>query len=797
MKTQARIHVLSAALCLGVCTMRADDIDDLVNATYDRLTPEERVAQICSVTAGEITGKDGKFSIEKARAAMPHGIGHVCQFACNRVDEPSELAAFVDAVQDFCINESSAHISAICHEEVISGLAARTATTYPQQIGIAASWDTALMEEKCRQTREAMLAVGAAFALSPMADVIVNSNWTRLEEGYGESGYLSAAMGSAFVKGLQGEASKSGRIIVGACTKHFLGYGVIGGGEKCSWRDIYEEVIYPHEAMINGAGAAAVMTSYDSFKGEQAVSSPTLLQYLLRKYIGFRGTVVSDYGAVVWDTKKVAGEEKTALLKKRAADAIRAGNDVDLPHGAAYKYARDCVREGLVTEEELERCVKNSLRLKARLGLLDKVPARALARNAETLDRPDWRNTARKLAGESVVLLKNDGLLPLKSGVKKVALVGPNANSCWAMLGDYTYQCMQAFWRRNVREWDSPHIVTLKEGLERALGDLGIELAYERGCDWSKPGDVGVSAGGDPRTESLSLKVVQSADKADFDAAVRIGREADVVICAVGENFTLCGESRQRPTIRLAGDQERLVRAMIAAGKRVVLVHFGGRNEVLGDLVDGCGAVLQAWYPGEEGGNAVADILTGAVNPSGKLPISYPKSESREMLAFWDGSDTAERVQWPFGFGLSYTSFAYSESKEASSVCALDLQKAQGSFVEVSCMIENTGEYDGTETAQLYIVREGDCARLRGFGRVELKRGEKKCVSWRVPVELFAHWQGEKFGEWVVSPGSYELRIGASAWDIKCRKRVEFTGEALHFARRKAFFSECKVTDAE
>lgn len=226
-------------------------------------------------------------------------------------------------VQAFCLNETRAGIPAICHEEVISGLAARTATTYPQQIAVASSWDAPLLERKCRETSEAMRAVGATFALSPMADVIVNSNWTRLEEGYGESGYLSAVMGTAFVRGLQASGTAA------ACTKHFLGYGTIGGGEQRGWRDIFEEVVYPHEAMINVGGAAAVMTSYDQFKGEQAVSSPTRT---------------------------------------------------------------------------------------------DKIE----------LDRPDWRTTALDLAREGVVLLKNDGVLPLRDETKRIALVGPNANSASA-----------------------------------------------------------------------------------------------------------------------------------------------------------------------------------------------------------------------------------------------------------------------------------------------------------------------------------------------------------------------------
>jgi len=817
--------VCCVATFAAVAAYAGGSLEELVDETYRRLTDEERVAQISGVTAGLLSDENGNFDAKKAAKRFPHGIGHVCQFACNRTDEPEPLRKFVADLQEFFVKESSSHIPAICHEEVISGLAARTATTYPQQIGIACTWDAPLLERKCRETSEAMQAVGATFALSPMADVIVNSNWTRLEEGYGESGYLGAVMGTAFVKGLQA-ANQDSRIATAACTKHFLGYGVIGGGHSRSWRDIYEEVIYPHEAMIRIGGAAAVMTSYDQFKGEQAVSSETLIKHLLRGYIGFEGTVVSDYGAVTWGTKGVKDEAaKEALLKRRAADAIKAGNDVDLPHGAAYKYALACIEEGLVTREEFEKAVKNSLMLKARLGLLDgnswssKLESEKGVSNNSTLqlqlktpthidlDRPEWRETARKLAEESVVLLKNDGVLPLKRNAK-IALVGPNANSAWAMLGDYTYQCMQAFWRRNPREWDKPHIVTLKEGLERVMGngesacaeatadERGVgnppalklrrtsgergTVVYERGCGWSNPGDVGVSGGGDPRSEALSLKLVETSDPTDFDAAVKAGSAADVIVCAMGENFTLCGENRQRASIRLAGDQEKLVKAMIATGKPVVLVLFGGRNQVISELVDGCAAILQAWYPGEEGGTAVAEILVGQVNPSGKLAMTYPKTESREPLAFGDGSDTPERTQWPFGHGLSYTTFNYRDAK---------VERVNDQGAEISFAIDNVGDVAGSEVAQVYITAKDEPVRLRGFARVDLDPGESKRVSVAIPLDLFARWRGEKDGAWVVEPGEYEVRVAASAWDVKAKLAVRIEGEARRFARRTAFFA--------
>ena len=772
----------------GGCVANVEDIDSLVSKVYDRMSLEERVAQICATWAKEITGPDGKFSPEKARANFPYGVGHVCQFACISTDKPEGLRKFVSDAQSYFTNETPSRIPVIFHEEVISGLAARTATTYPQQIGIACTWDAPLMERKCRETSEAMQAIGAVFALSPMADVCFNSFWTRHEEGYGESGYLGAVMGTAFVRGLQGfrdseKASQDSRIATAACVKHFLGYGVIGGGHARDWRDIYEEVVFPYEAMVNAGGAAAAMTSYDFFKGEFAVTSRTLIEKLLREHIGFKGTVVSDYGAL----EKGAKDE--AAKKRRAIEGILAGNNVELPDGACYRTLVGQVKAGKVDMSKFETSVKKALRLKARLGLLDGMrnPERKTGSGEIDLDKNEWRATARKLAEESVVLLKNNGVLPLRGAENgkrfKVALVGPNANSVWAMLGDYTYQSMQAFWLRNPRTWDKPHIVTLKEGLERIAGKDGI--VYERGCGWLNPGDVGVSGGGDARCEALSLKLVEASDPANFDAAVKAGSSADAIVCAMGENFTLCGENRQRASIRLAGDQEKLVKAMIATGKPVVLVLFGGRNQVISKFADGCAAILQAWYPGEEGGNAVADILFGKVNPSGKLSMTYPRTEDKSDITFGDGSDTPERTQWPFGHGLSYTKFEYSRFKSAVD--------AEGDRVVVSFDLANAGACNGAEVAQVYIAKKGGDSRkrLRGFARVELKAGESKNVGISLPVESFARWAGEKDGEWVVQAGEYEILVGASAWDI--RERLTVVLPERRFSKRTVFFAAATV----
>lgn len=740
-----------------------------VDDVYSKMTLEERVAQICGIWGGKLADKNGKFDPARARALIPHGIGHVCQFACTRRSMPDETRDFVKDVQNFIAKETRTAVPAVFHDEVITGIASRGATVYPQQIGVAASFDVDLMRVKCRETAEAGRMLGASFALSPMADVIYNSVWTRLEEGYGESGYLAAAMGVAFVEGLQQSAGRGGPIAgLGACAKHFLGYGTIGGGSSRDWKDIYEEVVLPHEAMIRRADASAVMTCYDEFRGEQAVSSDFLLNDVLRGYIGFKGVVVSDYGAVNWNMKKGGGKaEREALFKKRAKDAIMAGNDIELPQGLCYPRLIKMVKSGEIPESVLEKAVKRALTLKARLGLLSP-GAKLYAEGPIDLDPPQWRATSRRLAEESVVLLKNNGVLPL-SPSSRIALVGPNANSDWAMLGDYTYQQMQAFWQQNPQIYDKPHIVTLKEALKSDV--------YARGVDWNKSGEAKVAGGGDARARDLQLARAGNLDETDFDKAVEAASRCDVIVAAMGENYMLSGEARQRATDKLPKRQDLFVKALLATGKPVVLVFFGGRNLVIDDeTADKCAAILHAYYPGEEGGNAVAAILRGEVSPSGRLPMTYPRVYDRKDITFGDKSDTPERTRWPFGHGLTYTSFRYEQADDAY---------VKGDWAEVPFALSNTGSRDGTEVVQVYL--DLGRTRLRAFGRVALRPGEKKNLVARIPLESFAEWDGEKTGKWALKTGKRTVRIGSSAWNTPVRAEIEIK-ESKSFPVRDVFF---------
>lgn len=767
-----------------------DEMVAKVDALYENLTLEERVAQVYGIRP-DVIMENGKLSLEKCREVIPYGVGHICQYACSLDMDADELREFVRGVQEYLQKETRMGIPAVFHDESITGIAAKGATVYPQQLGVACSWDRPLAMVKTQETAKTMRLLGCELALSPMVDVILTAHWPRIEESYGEDGYLSAEMGAAFVKGLQ-----SGDVLgqtdlrkgVAATTKHFLGYG---GANTLSWKEIYEEVIFPHEVIIREVGSKSLMTCYDKFREDWAVSSPTLIQGMLRDYLGFDGTVVSDYNSITHSSNKT----DTEFLKQCAAEAIMAGNDIELPDNATYRYLPELLAEGRVSEEAFEKAVKNALMMKARLGLLDENPV-LCSEGPVDLDPKEHRATAYRMATESVVLLKNNGVLPLagipakaadgkkndsSSGAtastgastaggprKKIAVVGPNANTYWCMLGDYTFQSMQAFWQRNVVDPSCLPIPTLFEALSKRTG---YDVNYARGCDWSTEDEVKIAQNGDPRAAYLTGKLLESADRTVWSEAVELAKNSDIVIAALGENPALCGENRVRKGIRLPGDQEKFLKDLIATGKPVVLVMFGGRPQVIDEVAEGCAAILQAWYPGEEGGNAVADIISGVVNPSAKLSVTYPKTESTDLFSYTNDTKK-ELVAYPFGFGLSYTTYEYSDMKVQSKA------RTTSDYIKVSCTVTNTGTLAGEEIVQLYMSPASGQPlkplQLKGFDRIRLKSGESKKVEFMVPVDLMAWWSENG---WTTSDGQYRFKIGPSSAELPLEGVCTLTGK--------------------
>lgn len=777
--------MLLTATALAGCNNPAtvDNYDQQVDELYNKMSQEERLAQLQSRFMDDLFDESGKLDTAQCRKLIPNGMGHFSQYASQKPMPANQLRDRVAQLQDWLINNTPNGIPALFHEEVLTGINTQDATIYPQQIGQACSFNTELAELKTKQTGIEMRKMGGLQSLSPMVDVCRTPSFNRLEESYGEDAYLSAAFGTAFVRGLQDGGLKKG---VSTCSKHYLGYG---GGGDADEKEMMEEILMPHEAMIRLTENRMVMPGYHAVHGTNCVANAEILTDILRGYVGFDGVIVSDYTAI----DQIPDLEDNM---QRAAAAINAGNDVDFPNGSNYALLPEAMKKGLVKPETFERAVKNVLKHKFRLGMFDK-DAYLYSKDDITLDSPEDRQTAFDIASQSIVLLENNGILPLQTKTPNILLTGPNANSMWAMCGDYSYPSMAYFWKKTDVGSENPHIATLNEGMTKRMPQ-GFNLKYSRGCDWTEEIETkyDVVGAGDERAWEYEIlhRKVESGEKANAAEALSMAKESDVIIAAMGENVMLCGENRDRKGIRLPGKQEQYVESLIATGKPVVLVLFGGRAMPLSEkIIKGCAAIIEAWYPGEEGGNALADILYGKISPSAKLSVSYPNIELNEPICY-NYSDTKDsRIQWPFGHGLSYSTFEYSDLKIANEA------KTSDEAVTLTFNVKNTGNVAADEIAQLYLSPTSKDQNIRpiqlqGFARVHLEKGETKTVSIKMYTEQFGFYTNTDGNrQWNIAPGKFTIKIGASSQNIKLSQDITLTGEKTSKPLRDFYFSETTV----
>ncbi|HEX9369883.1 MAG TPA: glycoside hydrolase family 3 N-terminal domain-containing protein [Roseiflexaceae bacterium] len=770
-------------------------IPERVRDLLDRMTLDEKIAQLGSAWVYELIDDDG-FAPAKARALMQHGIGQITRIGGATSVRPTDSARLANAIQIFLREETRLGIPAMVHEETCSGYLARGATCFPQIIGAASTWEPELIEAMGGVIRTQMQAVGAHQALAPVLDVTRDARWGRVEETFGEDPYLVARMGSAYVRGLQTDDVSRGVLATG---KHFLAYGVSEGG--MNWapahvpaRELHEVFLMPFEAAIKTAGLASIMNAYHELDGVPCGASRWLLTDLLRGQLGFDGLVVSDYFAV----QMLAEYHHVAATKAEAARlALEAGIDVELPGTDCYGAPlRAAVESGIVSETLIDEVVGRGLAMKFRLGLFER-PFVEPEGAAAVFDTPTQRELAREIARKSIVLLKNEGdLLPLSKDLRAIAVIGPNADNVRHQMGDYSYPA---------------HIETLLEMLEQPgqlpqtlpdkveLVDIGVEMVsvldairravgpqtqlhYARGCD------------------------VLGESQDGFAEAVAAARAAEVAIVVVGDKAGLTdscssGESRDRAELGLPGVQEQLVRAIAETGTPVVLVLMNGRPLAIPWIVEHIPAILEVWLPGEEGGSAVADVLFGDASPGGRLPISFPRAVGQVPVYYnhkpsggrshWKGDyvELSTRPLFPFGYGLSYTSFAYANLR-------LDRQEvAPAGQVAISVDVRNTGERAGDEVVQLYVhdmhasvtrpVKE-----LKGFKRVGLAPGETKTVTFTLDARQLAFY-GQDMA-FAVEPGAIEVLVGSSSEDIRLRGGFTIAGEPAEVGD-KIFFSSVTV----
>jgi beta-glucosidase len=765
----------------------ARGVDERVADLLARMTVDEKIAQLGSAWVFQLADAGG-LRQSSAAELLADGIGQVTRISGATDLTGEEAARLANDIQRFLVERTRLGIPAIVHEEICSGLMARDATAFPQAIGVASTWRPDLAHAMASSVRRLMRSRGAHQGLSPVLDVCRDPRWGRTEETFGEDPYLVARMGTAFVRGLQGDDLREGVV---ATAKHFVGYGASEGG--LNWapahiapRELREVYLHPFEAAVRGAGLRSVMNAYHELDGVPCAVDPTLLTAVLRDEWGFTGVVVSDYFAV---RQVVAYHHLTADAGTAAALALRAGLDVELPSTDCYGAPlREALADGRLTTTELDTAVRRVLRAKFELGLFE----RAYVDVVDVVRISDTgadRELARQLAAQSLVLLRNDGVLPLTTAA--VAVIGPNADEARHLLGDYSYEAHIEALRemsqvgRNIFDLplrDGLPMVDAPSGPDTATvlaalrARLGPGLSFARGCD------------------------VAGGDRGGFDAAVAAATAADVAVLVVGDRAGLAddctsGESRDRSSLDLPGVQEDLVRAVVATGTPVVLVIVGGRPAGSAWVHEHCAAVLMAWLPGQEGAAAIADALVGQTSPGGKLPISYPRSAG-QIPVYYGHKASGGRSQWkgdyvdgpvgplyPFGHGLSYTTFAVAGAVDADELAA------EGSVL-VRATVTNTGDRAGDEVVQLYVRRRmarltRPVLELKNFLRVHLEPGQARTVVFELPAAQVGYHDLDL--SYVVGEGPLEILVGPNSRDAVLIGRVNLVAGTDGAPVAKAF----------
>jgi beta-glucosidase len=772
----------------------ARSLEERVDNLLAQMTLDEKLAQIGSFWVYEVLENGVTFSPAKAEKLLAHGIGHVTRIGGASNVTPKQSAEVANAIQRYICEHTRLKIPAIIHEECCSGYMAFGATVFPQAIGVASAWEPELVADMARVIQRQMRSVGAHHALAPVLDVTRDARWGRTEETFGEDPYLVASIGSAFIQGLQGDDWRQGIV---ATAKHFVGYGMSEGG--MNWapphipaREMREVYLFPFEAAVREARIASVMNAYHELDGVPCGASRELLTDMLRGEWGFDGTLVSDYFAV----NQLHSYHRVAPDKAGAAHvALDAGIDVELPATDCYGAPlREAVLSGSIPLELIDTAVKRVLAQKFSLGLFEQpyVDAAAVA-----FDTPDDRALAKKLAGQSLVLLRNEGdLLPLAKTIKSLAVIGPNADSTRNLFGDYAYPA---------------HIETILE--MRSANIFGMS---GKSADVVLPDDFisvisildAIKAKVSPQTTVTYAQgcAVLDDSRDGFAAAVEAARNSDLAILVMGDKAGLTdgctsGEALDRADLDLPGVQPELVRAIYETGTPIVLVLVNGRPVTLNWMADEIPAILEAWFPGEEGANAIADALFGDLNPGGKLPISFPRSVGQVPIYYghkpsggrsmWKGDyvETPSTPQYPFGYGLSYTRFAYENLQVAPA------QAKSGDTVTVSVTLRNTGTRAGDEVVQLY-ARLNDTSitrpvkELKGYQRVHLAPGAAATVTFALAVDSLGFY--DRAMRFVVEPCPVDIHVGGSSAD-GLRGGFTIVGAPAVIAE-KCFFTEVQVS---
>ncbi|MFB7893626.1 beta-glucosidase [Microbacterium sp. NPDC056044] len=791
-------------------------------ALLGQMTLEEKAQQLTAIMPFGLMNAAGP-TPEQLHAELAGGIGQISMFAMFSHLPPVELARTANIIQRHLVEQTRLGIPAIIHLEALNGLVARGFTTFPTAIGLAASWNPDGVQDMAAILARQMRATGHAQALSPVMDVARDPRWGRVHETYGEDPYLVSALSVAYTRGLQGNDLTTGALATG---KHFLGFGMTDGGQHMSattvaGRELREVYARPFEAAIRYAGLGSIMNSYSTIDGIPAGANRRILDDLLRGELGFTGTVVSDYATIanLHDRQGVATD-----LKEAGRLALEAGLDVELPDTKAYGPTLvDAVREGLVSEDLVDRSVLRVLHDKFALGLFD-VPYVSEDPEAIADIASEGKELALELARQSITLLRNDGdLLPLAASVKRIAVIGPHAESIDVAFPGYTYQASLAM-MAGAASGEQSNMAGTEDaaagGLSpEAMGALGAQLGpiLADGLDAYARKTYGATtlvdslraARPDLEITTISGCGVLDDEPADLDAAVEAATGADLVILALGGrpgwfgSRLTEGEGSDRANIDLPAIQVELATRVAATGTPTVGIVFTGRPFALDALDDALPALVYPFYGGQSAMTALADVLTGNVNPSGKLPLSIPRHSGQVPLhhgqhqgsgyrrtdtdAHKAYTDLSSRPRYPFGHGLSYTTFDYHDLNVA------DPLVSTSDTITATVSVTNTGDREGTEIVQFYASHRAELVtrpvqELIGFARLALLPGETATVKISFSTGQLAYLGPEH--TFVFDPGAIDLSVGASSDDIRLTETVEAIGSTADWSVNRPLFAD-------
>lgn len=772
--------VFGLAVCLPVCGQNASlpyqdsslPIEQRVSDLLSRMTLEEKVAQMKMKSLNSLR-RDGKWDLSKESLDDLFG-GESIGCLESPFVEHGVIAQISEAVDRYLRENTRLGIPAIQIAECLHGHLALGTTIFPQSIALGCTWNPDLVGQMASVIAEEASLAGVDQALSPLFDLARDPRYGRVEECYGEDPYLVKQMGVAFVKGLQGEPEATRKGLapgkIAAMGKHFAAYskpeaGINIAPAQIGERSLRELYLYPFEGAVKEANIYSIMPGYHEVDGVPMHANRWLMNGILREEWGFDGYVFSDYGSVgmLHNLHRIAKD-----LDEAAIQALAAGIDVEAPSASAYRHLADLVREGRIAESAIDAAVSRILTAKFKTGVFDR-PFVVGKEDSGKIHTAEGVALSQKLAEESVVLLKNENaILPLdRKGIGSIAVIGPNADK--VQFGDYSITK------------NNDYGVTVLEGIRKRAGK-DVKVNYALGCGITDMSSDGIR------------EAVRTARKSDVTVLVLGGTSMPLSGIGWGDQNSrepsTCGEGFDRNELDFPGIQPQLLKEIVATGKPVILVMINGRPLTVGDEIAKVDAALEAWYPGEKGGDAIARILFGDVNPSGRLSVTFPPTTGHiPMYADFKPSGrgyyhrpgapgepgrdyvfSAPEPLFCFGYGLSYTDFEYSDLE-------VDVRPGmQKGIVEVSCTVTNTGDYDGAEVVQLY-VRDlvssvtTPVKALKAFEKIYLRRGESRKVVLQIAADDLKLWNQDM--QFVLEPGAFELYLGSSSEDIRLQGSFE------------------------